>query len=58
MTNHMIKSYRFADSLFRPDPACKLYDVYHFLCVQWKNPDDGQRNFSKPVEFYSKIKFE
>jgi len=28
------------------------------LCVQWKTADDGQRNCSKHVEFYSKIKFE
>jgi len=26
-----------------------------FLCVQWKTPDDGQRNCPKHVEFYSKI---
>ena len=29
-----------------------------FLCVQWKTPDDGQRNCPKHVEFYSKNKFE
>jgi len=28
------------------------------LCVQWKTPDDGQRNCLKHVEFYSKNKFE
>ena len=28
------------------------------LCVQWKTPDDGQRNCPKRVEFYSKNKFE
>ena len=28
------------------------------LCLQWKTPDDGQRNSSKHVEFYSKNKFE
>jgi len=28
------------------------------LCVQWKTPDDGQRNCPKHVEFYSKYKFE
>jgi len=28
------------------------------LCVQWKTPDDGQRNCPKQVEFYSKNKFE
>jgi len=26
--------------------------------VQWKTPDDGQRNCPKHVEFYSKNKFE
>jgi len=28
------------------------------LCVQWKTPDDEQRNCPKHVEFYSKNKFE
>jgi len=28
------------------------------LCVQWKTPDDGQRNCSKHVEFYYKNKLE
>jgi hypothetical protein len=34
--------------------------VWHtpLLCVQWKTPDDGQRNCLKHVEFYSKNKFE
>jgi len=34
--------------------------VWHtpLLCVQWKNPDDGQRNCPKHVEFYSKNKLE
>jgi len=34
--------------------------VWHIplLCVQWKTPDDGQRNCSKHVEFHSKNKFE
>jgi len=34
--------------------------VWHMplLCVQWKIPDDGQRNCPKHVEFYSKNKFE
>ena len=27
-------------------------------CVQWKTPDDGQRNCPKHVEFHSKNKFE
>ena len=32
--------------------------VWHIplLCVQWKSPDDGQRNCPKHVEFYSKNK--
>ena len=34
--------------------------VWHtlLLCVQWKTPDDGQRNCPKHIEFYSKNKFE
>ena len=34
--------------------------VWHIplLFVQWKTPDDGQRNCPKRVEFYSKNKFE
>jgi len=34
--------------------------VWHvpLLFVQWKTPDDGQRNCSKHAEFYSKNKFE
>ena len=28
------------------------------VCLQWKIPDDGQRNCMKHVEFYSKNKFE
>ena len=34
--------------------------VWHIplLFVQWKTPDDGQRNCPKQVEFYSKNKFE
>ena len=48
--------------MFRPDPAHKLSakPVWHIslLCVQWKTPDDGQRNCPKCVEFYSKNKFE
>ena len=42
---------------FGPDPIRKLsanlYDIA-LLCVQWKNSEDGQRNFPKYVEFYSK----
>ena len=34
--------------------------VWHIplLCVEWKTPDDGQRNCPKHVEFYSENKFE
>jgi len=28
------------------------------LCVQWKTPDDGERNCLQHAEFYSKNKFE
>ena len=49
-TQQWYMSYRFADS------RC----VWHItlLCVQWKTPDDGQRNCPTHVEFYSKNKFE
>ena len=33
-------------------------NLYVLLCVQWKIPDDGQRNCPKHVDFYSKNKFE
>ena len=38
--------------------VCK--PVWHIplLCLQWKTPDDGQRNCPKHVEFHSKNKFE
>jgi len=43
-------------------PARKLsaVHVWHIplLCVQWKTPDEGQRNFPKHAEFYSRNKFE
>jgi len=42
----------------RPDPARKLYDIYHCCVYSEKIPDDGQRNCPKHVEFYSKNKFE
>jgi len=34
--------------------------VWHIplLCVQWKTPCDGQTNWPKDIEFYSKNKFE
>jgi len=46
-----------------PSWSCKQAvskPVWHKLlpCVQWKTPDDGQRNCPKHVELYSKYKFE
>ena len=44
---------------FCPDPAHNLSANLHvLLCVQWKTPDDGQRNCPKHVEFHCKNKFE
>jgi hypothetical protein len=48
---------------FYPDPArCQAVNkpVWHIplLCLQWKTPDDGQRNCPKHVQFYCKNKFE
>jgi len=43
---------------FRPDPARKLSAHVLLLCVQWKTPNDGQRNCPKHVDFYSKNKLE
>ena len=42
----------------RPDPTRKLSAHIPLLCVQRRTPDDGHRNYSKHVEFYSKNKFE
>jgi len=39
---------------FCPDPASKLYDIYHCCVYSEKTPDDGQRNRPKHVKFYSK----
>ena len=59
-------SYRFADSLRAGSGwnilillAAVSKQVRHIilLCVQWKTPDDGQRNCPKLVEFHSKNKF-
>jgi len=36
----------------------KLVWLIPLLCVQWKTPDDGQRNCPKHAETYSKNKFE
>ena len=41
-------------------PQAVSKPVWHIplLCVQWKTPDDEQRNCPKHVEFYSKNKFD
>jgi hypothetical protein len=65
-TQRWYMSYRFADSLRTgsgwnwPCSLAVSKTVWHIplLCVQWKIPDDGQRNCPKHVEFYSKNKFE
>ena len=46
---------RFADSL---QAVSKHLWHIPLLLAQWKNPDGGQRNCPKHVEFYSKNKFE
>ena len=63
-------SYRYADSLRAgsgwnraPSWSCSQAvgkPVCHIplLCLQWKTPDDGQRNCPKHVECHSKNKFE
>ena len=65
-TQQWCMSYRFADSCSRTKPfpswSCSQAvnkPVWHktMLCVQWKTPDDGQRNCPKHVVFYSKNKF-
>ena len=63
-TQQWYMSYRFADSL-QAGSGCSILSavsktVWHIplLCVQWKSPNDGQRNCLKHVEFYSKNKFE
>ena len=33
-------------------------NLYVLLCLQWKPPDDVQRNCPKHVQFYSENKFE
>jgi len=69
-TQQRYMSYRFADILRAgsgwncvPSWSCLQAvskPVWHILllCVQWKTPDDGQRNCPKHVEFHSKNKFE
>jgi len=66
-TQQWCMSHRFSGSL-QAGSGCTSWfcsqavnkTVWHkpFLCVQWKPPDDGQRNSPKHVEFFSKNKFE
>ena len=56
-------SWQFASKIRIPSWSCsqtvrKPVWYIPLLCVQWKTPDDGQRNCPKHVEFYSKNKFE
>jgi hypothetical protein len=48
----LVPSWRCSQAVRKP--------VWHIslLFIQWKTPDDGQRNCPKHVEFYSKNKFE
>ena len=69
-TQQWCMSCRFADSLqagsgcnWVPSWSCSQVfskPVWHIplLCVQWKTPDNGQRDCPKYVEFHSKNKFE
>jgi hypothetical protein len=38
--------------------VCKSVRHIPLLCVQWRTPDNGQRDCPKQVEFHSKNKFE
>jgi hypothetical protein len=68
-TQQWYMSYRFADSLRAGSgsilillASCQhiLYDIHGIplLCIQWKTPDDGQRNCPKYVDVHSMNKFE
>ena len=57
-TQQWYMSYRFADSLRAGSGWNDSSILICSLCVQCKIPDDGQRNCTKHVEFYSKNKFE
>jgi len=60
-TQQWCMSYKFDDSLRagsgRSSVRKPVWPI-QLLCVQWKTPDDGQRNCPKHVELYSKNKFE
>jgi len=68
-TQQWYMSYNFADSLRADQDGINSVlicsqavskHVWHIplLCVQWKTPNEGQRNCLKHVQFYSEIKFE
>jgi len=66
-TQQWYMSYRFADSLRAGSGRSVLnllasrqqnFMTYNHCCVYSENPDNGQRNCPKHVEFYSKNKFE
>jgi len=64
-TQQWYMSYRFADSLRVESGSWSCSQavrnpVWHIplLCVQWKTPDDGQRNCPKHVMFHFKNTFE
>ena len=44
--------------MFRAVPQSIIQVYIPLLCVQWKTPGDGLRNYPKHVEFYYKNKFE
>jgi len=69
-TQQWYMSYRFVDSLqagseWNAVPFWSCLQAVNkpewhkpLLCVQWKTPDDGQRNCTKHAEYHSKNKFE
>jgi len=66
-TQEWYKSHRFADclragSVWNSDPSLSCSQAVSkpvwlipLQCVQWKTPDDGQRNCPNHAEFHSKI---
>jgi len=60
-TQQWYMSYRFADwvpSWYCSQAVSKTVWHIPLLCVQWKTPDDGQRNCPKHIDFHSKNNFE
>jgi hypothetical protein len=50
----------YSEKLLMMDSSSVSKPVWHIplLCVQWKTPDDGQRNCPKHVEFHSMNQFQ